>query len=124
MTSLPNSRGMKEGMASAVEAEEALASVVAEVEVEEEEEEVEEADDDEACRRRRSAIGRRCWCCGRAAERSLERGIAHAAATGILAAQRMAEGKGGKGGRGESKNYASRRSNPQKREFFALVCLF
>ena len=50
-TSLPNSRGMKEGMASAS----ALPSVVAEVEVEVE---VEEVDEDEACRGR-STIGLR-----------------------------------------------------------------
>ena len=83
VTSLPNSRGIKAGMASALSVAAAEA-----VEVEEKEEE-EEEEIDKVCRRSTIGHRRERWCIDRVAA-SLERGSARASAKGRLAAERMA----------------------------------
>jgi len=84
VTSLPNSCGIKAGMASALSVAAAEA-----VEVEEKEEEEEEEEIDKVCRRSTIGHRRERWCIDRVAA-SLERRSARASAKGRLAAERMA----------------------------------
>ena len=86
VTSLPNSRGIKAGMASALSV---AAAEAVEVEEKEEEEEEEEEEIDKVCRRSTIGHRRERWCIDRVAA-SLERRSARASARGRLAAERMA----------------------------------